>query len=90
MGLLDLESDDRQAIAAPDLVVLAGTRTARDDLVRTLVETLPHTPIRGVGDALAPRRPRDAVAEGAAAGTTGSSVVGRPEFQSGVTLAGGS
>ena len=70
-GLLDLESDDRHAIAAPDLIVLAGHRTARDDLFRTLVEALPHTPIRRVGDALAPRSLRDAVAEGAAAGDLG-------------------
>lgn len=89
-GLLDLESDDRQVIAAPDLIVLAGTRTAHDDLFRTLVEALPHTPIRRVGDALAPRSLRDAVAEGAAAGNTGRSGEGRPELQSGVTLAGGS
>ncbi|MGY1683223.1 FAD-dependent oxidoreductase [Geodermatophilus sp. SYSU D01176] len=71
-GLLDLESDDRRAVAAPDLIVLAGHRTARDDLFRTLVEALPRTPIRRVGDALAPRSLRDAVAEGAAAGDTSS------------------
>ena len=68
-GLLDLESDDRRAIAAPDLIVVAGARTARDDLYRTLVEALPRTPVHRVGDALAPRTLRDAVAEGAAAGS---------------------
>lgn len=67
-GLVDLESDERQAVPAPDLVVLAGARTARDDLARALVEALPRTPVRRAGDALAPRGLRDAVAEGAAAG----------------------
>ncbi|SDX63207.1 NADH:flavin oxidoreductase / NADH oxidase family protein [Geodermatophilus africanus] len=89
-GLLDLESDERQAIAAPDLIVLAGARTARDDLFRTLVEALPHTPVRRVGDTRAPRGLRDAVSEGAAAGNTGRFREGRPESQSGVTLTGGS
>jgi dimethylglycine catabolism A len=67
-GLLDLESDARQAVPAPDLVVLAGARTARVDLARALAQALPNTPVRRVGDALAPRGLRDAVAEGAAAG----------------------
>ena len=88
-GLLDLESEDRQAIAAPDLIVVAGARSARDDLFGTFVEALPSTPVRRVGDALAPRSLRDAVAEGAAAGDTVRSGEGRPGSRSGVTLAGG-
>jgi 2,4-dienoyl-CoA reductase-like NADH-dependent reductase (Old Yellow Enzyme family) len=89
-GLLDLESDDRQGMATPDLIVVAGSRTARDDLFRTLTEALPHTPVHRVGDALAPRTLRDAVAEGAAAGNTRRAGEGRPESQSAVKLAGGS
>ena len=60
--------DPEGGFTASDLILLAGARTARNDLFRTLVEALPSTPVRRVGDALAPRGLRDAVAEKVAAG----------------------
>jgi dimethylglycine catabolism A len=74
-GLLDLESDDIQPVATPDLIVHAGPRSARDDLFRTLAEALPRTPVHRVGDALAPRTLLDAVTEGSTAGMAAPSLV---------------
>jgi 2,4-dienoyl-CoA reductase-like NADH-dependent reductase (Old Yellow Enzyme family) len=67
-ALVDAESDEVSAISAPDLVVFAGQRSARDDLARALAQTLPQVPVQRVGDALAPRTMLDATAEGARAG----------------------
>jgi 2,4-dienoyl-CoA reductase-like NADH-dependent reductase (Old Yellow Enzyme family)/predicted NAD/FAD-dependent oxidoreductase len=71
-ALLDLESDERHPVSTLDLIVLAGARTARDDLSQSFARALPQTPIHRVGDALAPRTLLDAVAEGATAGATGN------------------
>jgi hypothetical protein len=60
-------------VSAPDLIVYADLRSARDDLSRVLAETLPHVPVRRVGDALAPRGLLDAITEGARAGVSASS-----------------
>src|SRR5213083_2200095 len=54
-ALIDTESDEISSISAPDLIVYADLRSARDDLSRTLAEILPQVPVRRVGDALAPR-----------------------------------
>jgi hypothetical protein len=71
-ALVDTESDEIWAIPAPDLVVSAGQRSARDDLARALAEKLPQVPVQRVGDALAPRTLLDATAEGAKAGMLAS------------------
>jgi 2,4-dienoyl-CoA reductase-like NADH-dependent reductase (Old Yellow Enzyme family) len=68
--LVDTESDEIFPVAAPDLIVYADLRSARDDLSRALAETLPQVPVRRIGDALAPRGLLDAVTEGARAGVS--------------------
>lgn len=72
-ALVDTESDEISPVSAPDLIVYADLRSARDDLSRVLAETLPHVPVRRVGDALAPRGLLDAITEGARAGVSASS-----------------
>lgn len=71
--LVDTESDEISPVSAPDLIVYADLRSARDDLSRALAETLPQVPVRRIGDALAPRGLLDAVTEGARAGVSASS-----------------
>jgi 2,4-dienoyl-CoA reductase-like NADH-dependent reductase (Old Yellow Enzyme family) len=68
--LVDTESDEISPISAPDLIVYADLRSARDDLSRTLAQLLPRVPVRRIGDALAPRGMLDAVTEGARAGVS--------------------
>jgi hypothetical protein len=72
-ALVDTESDEISPVSAPDLIVYADLRSARDDLSRALAETLPQVPVRRVGDALAPRGLLDAITEGARAGVSASS-----------------
>src|SRR5215469_8941552 len=72
-ALVDTESDEISPVSAPDLIVYADLRRARDDLSHALAETLPQVPVRRVGDALAPRGLLDAVTEGARAGVFASS-----------------
>jgi 2,4-dienoyl-CoA reductase-like NADH-dependent reductase (Old Yellow Enzyme family) len=71
-ALVDTESDEVSTMSAPDLVVFAGQRSARDDLARALAQTLPQVAVQRVGDALAPRTLLDATAEGAKAGMQAS------------------
>jgi glycine/D-amino acid oxidase-like deaminating enzyme len=72
-ALVDTESDDICPVSAPDLIVYADLRSARDDLSRALAESLPQVPVRRIGDALAPRGLIDAITEGARAGVSASS-----------------
>jgi hypothetical protein len=71
--LVDTEWDEITPVSAPDLIVYADLRSARDDLSRALAETLPQVLVRRIGDALAPRGLLDAVTEGARAGVSASS-----------------
>jgi len=72
-ALVDTESDEISPVPAPDLIVYADLRSARDDLSRALAEAVPQVPVRRVGDALAPRGLLDAITEGARAGVSASS-----------------
>lgn len=66
--LLDVESEERRPAGRVDLVVVAGTRRARDELSAELQRRRPELLVTRIGDALAPRSLLDAVAEGARAG----------------------
>jgi pyruvate/2-oxoglutarate dehydrogenase complex dihydrolipoamide dehydrogenase (E3) component len=68
--LVDVESDEVTPAGPVDLVVVAGTRRARDELGAGLASRRPELLVTRIGDALAPRSLLDAVAEGARAGLT--------------------
>jgi dimethylglycine catabolism A len=67
-SLIDLESDETRPAGQVDLVVLAGLRRSLGELSDGLATARPDLEVVRIGDALAPRKLLDAVAEGARAG----------------------
>jgi NADPH-dependent 2,4-dienoyl-CoA reductase/sulfur reductase-like enzyme len=67
-SLIDLESDEARPAGQVDLVVFAGPRRSLDELSDGLSAAQPNLEVVRIGDALAPRKLLDAVAEGARAG----------------------
>jgi 2,4-dienoyl-CoA reductase (NADPH2) len=66
--LRDAWSDKERTLESADLVVFAGYLDARADLADEIRSVRADIPVQVVGDALAPRRLHDAVAEGIRAG----------------------
>jgi dimethylglycine catabolism A len=71
-SLIDLESEETRPAGHVDLVVLAGPRRSLDELSDGLAAAQPDLEVVRIGDALAPRKLLDAVAEGARAGAAWS------------------
>lgn len=68
--LRDMWSDEERAVQDVDLIVFAGHRVAEDKIADSLSATQSELDVHLIGDSVAPRLLRDAIAEGTRAGNT--------------------
>ena len=65
----DVWSGCERVVKDADMIVFVGYQKAQDELYQQLLNAAPNLDIHLIGDAIAPRRLSDAVAEGVRIGT---------------------